>query len=1373
MVNVGKVSIIILTYNNLEYTQMCLRSIFEKTNSPDYEIIVVDNASTDETPVFLEKLANEHPNVRLILNKVNEGFPRGNNIGAMGALGEYLVFLNNDVVVTKGWLSGLLRHLEDPSVGMVGPVTNASGNASRIPVDYQSLDGLEEFAQAYTSSHAGQTFIIDMLPFQCVVIRRRVFDEIGPLDEQFGMGMFEDDDYALRLKQRDYKILCAEDVFIHHWGSASFSRVDSGKYWKLFVENLNKFEAKWNVKWVPSMPRAEFIAEKFRQNLDATIWFSDHVVKYSELEIRHTRLAEEHKELWATHEKTVAELNLKRQETSSLKLTLDSIYQSNGWAFLQQLLRIRRFFVPEKSRRERFLKLLVGLARDFKKEKMIALFMEIKTLFKRQTPRPKLTPEIIKYQAPLIVDEKNLTLIQAYLPKVSVILPVYNHADMLEMAAKGVLSSTYPNLELIILDDGSTEEIEPVLERLVHNPRVHVYRQPNQKLPRALTHAYKFCQGEFISWTSADNLIMPNAIEALVDALRNHPEAVLAYADVGLIDDQGNILTDEEAYRPQNIDPTQKGILRLYRDARPLGYEADNYINACFLYRREAATALEGHYSDDLRGLEDYDFWLRLQKAGEFYHLRNQQPLYYYRVHSRTMSHEIMSKQADKEAHLNRVQTFIEYEGQRRAYSQRRWEIILDESLLMQESTWLAGIAAGIPVDCHQGGLSWAPDRKCLRFVSATALIEDLIFVRVLPEKWQLTWMSQWSDEKKTLNLDKGIDIHPLALKARQHRKNIWEFPQAGYRQVIGCHFGLANYHFDIAATRQMILKNSQCFFVFVDRPGAEDLPLGKILLEGLENALYLGPRPFGEAYQLYACFEACWLPPVLGELEEEVYRQTLALSFAIGRPLIVPYGCKYSPAPYQLYYRPPSESLDFNLSFDRSSMDVEILNRYLDYWSVKSSLSKVLLLSNAVLQDRAVTRPDFGIQSPTIVNPTFWLPKSVDEIAPIKCALVVNSLDKGGVEEVVAQLARGLQDYDVNPFVLCVNNGGEIANRLKKEGVRVLVANGQASEIRDLLLKERPTIINSHYATLECLEVINALGLPIIETVHNTYAWLNAAGWQTERCRSLYFSNLIAVSDLVGRYYARWNPVITPELISVIPNGMVAPTSFIDQKEARRQLGIPGDIVLFLNLAGYDGRKNQLGLLTAFDRAVRDYPEAVLICAGNIQNPEYYEKVTKYRDSLGTKKQIELYEHRQDTTLLFSAADVFIIASFFEGWSIAATEALMAGVPLIHSECGSAFELVGTKGERGIVVPNPYGDPIDLVWERIYPYLDRKEQSNTQALAQAITRMISEHDVWRGRRNEIRDYALQAFDAQHMVRTYSQILREARGGYARKTSLS
>ncbi|MEJ2710749.1 MAG: glycosyltransferase family A protein, partial [Anaerolineales bacterium] len=67
-------------------------------------------------------------------------------------------------------------------------------------------------------------------------------------------------------------------------------------------------------------------------------------------------------------------------------------------------------------------------------------------------------------------------------PLVSVILPVYNHADMLEHAAHSVLYGTYANLELVILDDGSSDEIEPVLQRLSINPRVRIYQQPNQKL---------------------------------------------------------------------------------------------------------------------------------------------------------------------------------------------------------------------------------------------------------------------------------------------------------------------------------------------------------------------------------------------------------------------------------------------------------------------------------------------------------------------------------------------------------------------------------------------------------------------------------------------------------------------------------------------------------------------------------------------------------------------------------------------------------------------------------------------------------------------------------------------------------------------------
>ena len=214
-------------------------------------MIVVDNASQDGTAAFLVEFAAAHPNCRILLYETNEGFARANNRGLAAAQGEYIVLLNNDTVVTRPWLSRLLYHLRDPQVGMVGPVTNSSGNESRIPVTYQALEEMEAFAEQYTQAHFGQTFEIRMLALFCAAMRRAVVEEIGPLDERFGVGMFEDDDYAMRLRRKGYRIRCAEDVFVHHWGSASFARLAAADYARLFAENRRKFEAKWGVRWEP------------------------------------------------------------------------------------------------------------------------------------------------------------------------------------------------------------------------------------------------------------------------------------------------------------------------------------------------------------------------------------------------------------------------------------------------------------------------------------------------------------------------------------------------------------------------------------------------------------------------------------------------------------------------------------------------------------------------------------------------------------------------------------------------------------------------------------------------------------------------------------------------------------------------------------------------------------------------------------------------------------------------------------------------------------------------------------------------------------------------------------------------------------------
>jgi GT2 family glycosyltransferase len=99
------------------------------------EVIVVDNASRDGTPEYLRLAATQHENLRVILNDENRGFAAANNQGLEVARGDFLVLLNNDTAVPRGWLSSLVRHLSsDDSIGLIGPVTNQIGNEARIPV---------------------------------------------------------------------------------------------------------------------------------------------------------------------------------------------------------------------------------------------------------------------------------------------------------------------------------------------------------------------------------------------------------------------------------------------------------------------------------------------------------------------------------------------------------------------------------------------------------------------------------------------------------------------------------------------------------------------------------------------------------------------------------------------------------------------------------------------------------------------------------------------------------------------------------------------------------------------------------------------------------------------------------------------------------------------------------------------------------------------------------------------------------------------------------------------------------------------------------------------------------------------------------------
>jgi len=248
-----KASIIVVTYNNLELNRLCLESIYARTEWPNFEVIVVDNHSTDGSREYLKEVEKNFTNLRVTLNESNLGFAAANNIGLRLADGDYLVLLNNDTIVTRGWLSTLIRHLHaDASIGLIGPVTNTIGNEAKVNVGYTNPEDMPAWAADFVREHDGQVFSIPMLAMFCLAMRREVFESVGLLDEQFGIGLFEDDDYAHRVKINGLQVVCAADAFVHHFGQAAFKKlVANGQYQELFDENRRRYERKWNIEWVP------------------------------------------------------------------------------------------------------------------------------------------------------------------------------------------------------------------------------------------------------------------------------------------------------------------------------------------------------------------------------------------------------------------------------------------------------------------------------------------------------------------------------------------------------------------------------------------------------------------------------------------------------------------------------------------------------------------------------------------------------------------------------------------------------------------------------------------------------------------------------------------------------------------------------------------------------------------------------------------------------------------------------------------------------------------------------------------------------------------------------------------------------------------
>ena len=236
--------IVITVWNNFELTKSCIDSIIKNTDA-DYRLIIIDNASNDETKKYLEQFKDkEGARVLLIRNENNLGFIKAVNQGMKLSGAPYICLINNDTIVTKGWLAEMIRVAEgSPRIGLINPSSNTLGQKPD-----KKGESVDAYAERLKKETASFTEIGSAIGF-CMLIKKEVVEKIGVFDEIYGMGNFEDTDYSRRVIKEGYICARAHRAYVYHDEGSSFGR--NSVFDENFERNRQIYEFRWGKrKWI-------------------------------------------------------------------------------------------------------------------------------------------------------------------------------------------------------------------------------------------------------------------------------------------------------------------------------------------------------------------------------------------------------------------------------------------------------------------------------------------------------------------------------------------------------------------------------------------------------------------------------------------------------------------------------------------------------------------------------------------------------------------------------------------------------------------------------------------------------------------------------------------------------------------------------------------------------------------------------------------------------------------------------------------------------------------------------------------------------------------------------------------------------------------
>ena len=230
--------IIIPVWNQPAFTKTCVDSVLKNTGDVGSRMVIIDNASSEDTRLYLEGVRDESPSrVLLIRNEDNLGFVKAVNQGIGASDSPYVCVLNNDVLVMDGWLAEMIKVAGIAhDIGVVNPSSNTLGQrpAKGEPV--------ELYAEKMKSLSGRLVELGAAIGF-CMLIKREVIQKIGPFDEVYGMGNFEDTDFSRKAIREGYRVVRACGAYVYHRENTSFDKIKT--FDEDFMRNRAIFEFRW------------------------------------------------------------------------------------------------------------------------------------------------------------------------------------------------------------------------------------------------------------------------------------------------------------------------------------------------------------------------------------------------------------------------------------------------------------------------------------------------------------------------------------------------------------------------------------------------------------------------------------------------------------------------------------------------------------------------------------------------------------------------------------------------------------------------------------------------------------------------------------------------------------------------------------------------------------------------------------------------------------------------------------------------------------------------------------------------------------------------------------------------------------------------